>query len=223
MSTPQRWFLNLARNYILMLGLALALHFPGNMESSWNVVSAYANCYSHPTEGFSCLCLFLFPFLSLSLCVCVHVLCHNGTWVLHKMCSVVFFCYFFALWQTELVSPAFRAFHAVTLHPAIWIIYSCYCYCVLFVGFCSLWFFCFSLEASQEQEGRGGRVKWKQPQQRENAGKVFLAAFRIAPFGPTNLCVQFVAKLAPLLQLLIIAHNSSTPNEMPDCTCNLRP
>lgn len=145
-------------------------------RSSRNVVSAYANCYSHPTEGFSCLCLFLFPFLSLSLSVCVHVLCHNGTWVLHKMCSVVFFC-FFALWQTELVSPAFRAFHAVTLHPAIWIIYSCYCYCVLFVGFCSLWFFCFSLEASQEQEGRGGEGEMKAAAAKRKCRQSFSCGF----------------------------------------------
>lgn len=111
------------------------------------------------------------------LCVCVHVLCHNGTWVLHKMCSVVFFCYFFALWQTELVSPAFRAFHAVTLHPAIWIIYSCYCYCVLFVGFCSLWFFYFSLEASQEQEGRGGEGEMKAAAAKRKCSQSFSCGF----------------------------------------------
>lgn len=57
------------------------------------------------------------------------------------------------------------------------------------VGFCSFWFFYFSVEGSQERGGEGVR---KQPQQRENAVKVFLAAFRIAPFGTTNLCVQFV-------------------------------
>lgn len=165
----------MARNYILMLGLALALHFPGNMErSSWNVVSAYANCYSHPTEGFSCLCLFLFPFLSL--CVCTYyAITVLGS---YTRCALsFFFCYFFALWQTELVSPAFRAFHAVTLHPAIWIIYSCYCYCVLFVGFCSLWFFCFSLEASQEQEGRGGEGEMKAAAAKRKCSQSFSCGF----------------------------------------------
>lgn len=183
----------MARNYILMLGLALVQHFPGNMErSSRNVVSAYANCYSHPTEGFSCLCLF--PFLSLSLCVCVHVLCHNGTWVLHKMCSLVFLLLFFRSVANRTSFTCVSGISCCDTAPSnmnnlFLLLLLCFvCWFLL-----ALVFLFFTRAKSRTRGETGGRVKWKQPQQRENAGKVFLAAFRIAPFGPTNLCVQFVA------------------------------
>lgn len=107
----------------------------------------------------------------------------------------LFWFFFISLWQTQLVSPAFRAFHAVTLDPAIWIIYSCYCYCFFCLCFARFAFFYFSVERRQaevelEEECESSHSKGKRQ------SKFLLRLFALHPLGQLIYAYSLLANLA---------------------------
>lgn len=160
------------------------------------------------------------PFLP----VCVHVLCHNGTWVLHKMCSVVFLLLFFRSVANRTSFTCVSGISCCDTAPSnmnnlFLLLLLCFvCWFLL-----ALVFLFFTRGKSRTRGERGGGWNESSRSKEKMQSKFFLRLFALRPLGQLIYACSLLLNLPLLLQLLIIAHNSSTPNEMPDCTCNLRP